>query len=78
MLYPFFYTNPCSYCKQTYMIIQPGLFGSYEVSQAEIRCPLIFEFLVRRSNLLRILFGLKPSLRSGRKSTGQEKTELQV
>ena len=39
---------------------------------------VIFEFLVRRSNLLRILFGLKSSLRSGRKHIGREKTELKV
>ena len=39
---------------------------------------VIFEFLVRRSNLLRILFGLKSSTRSGRKSIGGEKTELQI
>jgi peptidoglycan/LPS O-acetylase OafA/YrhL len=38
----------------------------------------IFEFLVRRSNLLRILFGLKPSLRSSQETIDRDKTELQV
>ncbi len=39
---------------------------------------LIFEFLVRRSGLLRILFGLKSSIRPGLKSVGREMTEPQV
>lgn len=38
----------------------------------------IFEFLIRRSNLLRILFGLKSSLRSSRETIDREQTGLQM